>query len=113
MEYYNFPSIKRGDTFDGILFTVKVNGLVLDLTSADINMDLRITPLGEIIKHFGLGTGFTLATNPATGVFSFDEWTATVDAANYYYDIEITLGNGEIHTYIGGRWNIAQDITYT
>jgi hypothetical protein len=113
MQSYNFPNTIRGDSFDGVLFTVTVNGTPLDLSNAEIQMDLRLAPTSPIIKHFAVGTGFTIAADPTTGVFSFDSWSpVNVDVANYYYDIQITLDNGEIKTYISGRWNILQDITY-
>jgi hypothetical protein len=110
---YDFPQHVKGDTFNGVQFTVTVNAVPLDLTAAHIKMDLRLTPLGVVAESFSDGAGITIAVNPATGVFKFDAQVVNIPAATYYYDIEITLSNGVIKTYVGGRWTILQDITYT
>ena len=112
MEHYNLPSHVKGDTFNGILFTVTVNTVALDLTNAHIKMDLRLTPLGVVAKTFSDGAGITISNSPTDGKFTIDAQIIDIAAANYYYDIEITLGNGLVKTYISGRWNILQDVTY-
>lgn len=113
MQQYNFPEVKRGDSFDGVLFTMILNGSPLNLTSILINMDLRTEPSSTtIIKHFEIGDGFTINADPTTGIFSFDKWDVDVDSFNYYYDIEFeNTDTSEIKTYISGRWHILQDVT--
>lgn len=114
MAHYNFPAHIKGDTFNGILFTVTVNSAPLDLTDAEINMDLRLTPDTAVIaEHFDSdGNGITIDAVPATGKFTFDAQIINISAANYYYDIEVTFPSTAVKTYIGGRWNILQDVTY-
>jgi hypothetical protein len=112
MAHYNFPNTIRGDTFDGILFTITVNAIPADLTNAHIKMDLRLTPLGIVADTFSDGSGITISGTPTDGKFTFDAQVISIAAANYYYDIEITFSNGVIKTYIGGRWNILQDVSY-
>jgi hypothetical protein len=112
MGHYNFPDHVKGDTFDGTLFTIKVNGVPLDLNSAHIDMDLRLEPLGVIAKTFSSDTGGIIIYNPSDGQFTVDPQIVDVPAGDYYYDIEITLSNGVVKTYVGGRWKILQDITY-
>jgi hypothetical protein len=76
-------------------------------------MDLRLTPdTATAAKSFSDGSGITIDTVPTTGKFTFNAQVINIAAANYYYDIQITLQNGSIKTYIGGRWNILQDVTY-
>jgi len=114
MAHYNFPSHIKGDTFNGILFTVTINSAPLDLTDAELNMDLRLTPDTPVIaEHFDSeGNGITIDANPATGNFTFNAQIIDIPADNYYYDIEVTFPSGSVKTYIGGRWNILQDVTY-
>jgi hypothetical protein len=111
MGHFNFPDHVKGDTFDGVLFTVKVNTVALDLTSAHIDMDLRLEPLGIVAKTFSEGAGITI-TDASNGKFRIDSQIIDISAGLYYYDIEITLSNGVVKTYVGGRWKILQDVTY-
>ena len=112
---YNFPDHVRGDTFDGVQFTVTVNSLPIDLTLAIINMDLRSKLTNEVAKSFTTvnSGGLTIILPPENGQFTFDSQIIDVPAGTYAYDIEIVFSNGVVKTYIGGIWNILQDITYT
>jgi ribulose-5-phosphate 4-epimerase/fuculose-1-phosphate aldolase len=113
MVHYNFPSHTKGDTFNGVLFTITVNAVALDLTGAHIKMDLRLTPeTTTVAKSFSDGSGITIDATPTKGKFTINAQVIDIAAANYYYDIQITLQSGSIKTYIGGRWNILQDVTY-
>lgn len=114
MAKYDIPRVRKGDTWDGILFTITVNAVALNLTDASIRMDLRLSPTGIMIKRFStLITGITILTPNTDGKFTLDQWDVDVDAGNYYYDIEITLANPtEIKTWIWGNWVVAQDVTY-
>jgi len=111
---YNIPSAIRGDTFDGIKFTVNVNSAVVDLTDAVITMNMRLTPLGTIAKSFTtVNSGGLTILSPATaGEFQIDAQVIDITADEYVYDIQIVFGNGEIKTYVGGRWEVIQDVTY-
>lgn len=115
MVSYNFPNHKKGDTFNGIQFTINVNGSPLNLTGASIAMDLRLTPTGASVERFStaVGEGITISTPKTAGIFTLDTQIIDIAAGDYYYDIQITLANSTIKTYIGGRWIIEQDITYT
>ena len=94
--YYNFPNHIKGDTFDGVLFTVLVNDVALDLTDAAVDMDLRLTPTTTIVaKTFSTDNGgITIQTPKTDGKFLINAQIVNIDAADYYYDIEITLSNG-------------------
>jgi hypothetical protein len=110
---YNIPDAIKGDTFDGVLFTVTVNNTLADLTDAIIKMDLRLTPTGTVVKNFTTvnSGGLTILNPPTDGKFKLDKQVITINPDSYLYDIQITFGNGEIKTYVGGNWEIIQDIT--
>ena len=109
---YNFPDHIKGDTMQAVNFTVTVNSSALDLTGATIKMDLR-TSNGNLRKRFSSvdDDGISI-TNAAGGVFSVLEQIIDVPAMTYNYDIEITLSDDTVNTYISGTWTILQDQTY-
>jgi hypothetical protein len=113
---YDFQPVTRGDTFNGTNFTILVNDVALDLTDALIEMDLKLTPDATTsAKTFTSDNngGITIDADPTTGKFTVDAgiMDETIAVGNYYYDIEITLSNNVVKTYVGGRWNILQDVT--
>jgi hypothetical protein len=114
MAKHDLPTVRRGDTYNGSQFTLTVNSSPLDLTGASIKMDMRLTEDGVSEKRFETGgKGITIATPPTAGIFSIDQQIIdTVDFGNFFYDIEITLQNGEVKTYVWGIWPIAEDITH-
>lgn len=114
MAKYNFVNHVTGDTFNGVLFTVYVNDVALDLTGAEINMDLRETPDGTLIQRYTTvdDGGLTILDPPTDGKFQFDRQVVSVTAGVYVYDIEIILSDGTIKTYISGKWNISKDVTH-
>jgi hypothetical protein len=111
MYTYNFPPHIKGDTFEGKVFTILINGTPANLNGATIKMDLRknkkeTTPLTLRLMN---GSGITILTN---GSFQINPQVIDIPEEEYYYDIEITFASGEVHTWIGGTWPIIQDITH-
>jgi len=111
---YNFPTHIKGDTFDGALFTLSLNTVAIDLTGAIITMDLRATKDGVSAKRFTSvdDADITIDADPTLGKFSINNQIIDVDAATYYYDIQIEFPDNTIKTYISGTWHIVQDVTY-
>lgn len=111
MSNYDFKNHKKGDTFEGVAFTVTKNGSALDLTGASIRMQLREkSETGTLGATYTDGDGITI-TDPTNGVFTFDKQIIDIRAQKYYYDIEITLASGDVKSYIYGTWTITQDVT--
>ncbi len=110
---FNIPDHTKGDTFEGFDLTVSINSVPLDLTGSTIRMQLRVASSATPIKEFNteLEGGITI-TDAEVGKFSFDQQIINVDAQNYYYDIQITLADGKVYTFLTGQWNIIQDYTY-
>jgi len=111
---YDFPQIIKGDTFDGLSFTLSVNTVLVDFTDAIITMDLRLDKTGVSVKRFtSVGDADITIESPKTsGKFKFNSQIINVDAGIYYYDIQILFPNTVVKTYIEGRWTILQDVTY-
>ena len=114
MARYDFSNAVKGDTFDGVLFTLTLNGVAIDLTGATIIMDLRLTKTGTSVKRFTsvADEHITISATPTDGTFTFNDQIIDVDAADYFYDIQITFADDTVKTYIYGRWTVIQDVTY-
>jgi hypothetical protein len=97
---------KRGDTFYSVPFQITINNTALDLTGSVIKMQLRKDAGTPIIY-----TPSLTITNATNGEFKIDEQIIDVCAGVYKYDIEITLANSEVHSWISGIFEITNDIT--
>jgi hypothetical protein len=109
-DYYNFRDHKKGDTYPKTKFNAAIDGVPLNITGASIKMMLRDRSK-YVKKIFQNGEGITI-TNPAAGGFELDRQIIDIPAGEYTYDIQITLSDGSVKTYIYGAWTIKQDITY-
>lgn len=108
---FNFPDHTKDDTFEGVEFILEENGSPIDLTGASIRMMLKLTPQDDAaLTVFTPSDGLTI-TDAVNGIFQFDEQVISVDAGEYFYDIEVTDSGGKVTTYVSGRWIICQDIT--
>jgi hypothetical protein len=105
MKTVNFTH-KRGDTFYATLFNVKVNNVDLDLTGAVILMQLRKEAGGVI----ALSPDLTI-TDALGGDFQIDEQIINIPACTYQYDIQITLADDTVVTWISGLFIINDDIS--
>jgi hypothetical protein len=114
MVRYDFPSIIKGDTFNGVLFTLTLNTVPVDLTNAHINMDVRLTATGTLVKRYtsDASANITISATPTNGKFTFNQQIINIAAGNYKYDIEIELADGSIKTYVYGSFIVTQDVTY-
>ena len=109
---YNFNPHVKGDTFKAITFTVTVNDDPLDLTGASIRMQLRLSPLHPVAYELSTAGGNIEITDALDGKFQIKKHVIDFPAAVYHYDIEITLANGDVKTYVAGKWQITQDVTH-
>lgn len=107
METYDFPDHIKNDTFNGIIFTVNVNGSPLDLTSASIKASFKrnFDPTITLVTP----TGLTI-TDASGGEFKIEPFIVDWPSGTYSYDIAITLITGVIKTYIKGTWDIVEDL---
>jgi hypothetical protein len=103
---------KRGDTFAEVPFQINVNTVPLNLAGALIRMQLRTDYGGQVYLELTSvdNDGITI-TNPANGEFKINQTIIDLEAKSYKYDIEITLSNGEVNTWIQGTFNVVNDVT--
>lgn len=114
MQIYNIPEHLRGDTFDGKVFAIQKNGLALDLTDAEIKMDVRRQGILHLrLKNDpGAGEGSITITDAVGGKFRIDPQIIDIPGTTYIYEIEILFPNDVNKTYVGGSWPIREDITH-
>ena len=111
MAKYIIPSVYKGDTFDDLQFTLSIDGTPEDLTNYAIACKFRIrSKVGDEVKSISIGSGITLV-DAVNGVFKIDAFGVDWVVATYYYDIQFTLA-GVIDTYIEGKMDVIQDVTY-
>jgi len=102
----------RGDTFSEYPFQILVNSVPLDLTDAEIKIDLKKSECGIAILTLisTLNAGITI-TDAVNGSFVINEQIFTIPTFNYVYDIQITLADGRVKTWVGGLFQIINTIT--
>ena len=94
---YNFRNYKSGTTFDGVEFTINVNGTVLDISGVVIEFKFgNKTPLST-------SNGKVTITDAANGVFEIPEQILPYSAGTYNYICIFKFSNGEEKEYLKGR----------
>ena len=97
---------KRGDTFYAVPINIQINNVDLDLTDAVILMQLRKEAGGVVMF-----TPSLTITDATGGDFQIDEQIINIPACIYKYDIQITLANDTVSTWISGLFIINDDIS--
>ena len=104
---YNFPSHINGDTFDGVEFTITVNGSSLNLTSGSVVMTVLV--LGQPVLFSTVNSKMAVVGTPTSGVVEFSQQVVSFNAYGIFpYEITFYLGDGSIRTYISGTWEITR-----
>jgi hypothetical protein len=120
MYVFNFSVIK-GDTFPGqYVFQIMVDGSPLDLTDCHIKADFRaginIKPAITMESHPADVEGepqpaLIEISDPLQGKFKFAKQIIDIKAGAYIYDVQLTLANGDIFTWLKGTMTVEQDVT--
>jgi hypothetical protein len=108
---YDIVGLKRGDTWSGLKMEVKYDDVPEDITGYQIKMQVRErydapTPLISISD--GNGISFDQNDNSA---FFIDPLLIDCKYGRHCYDIQFTLPNGDIKTYLKGSFVVTPDIT--
>jgi hypothetical protein len=108
----NFTHIK-GDTFDEVAFSIKINNIALDLTGAVIKMQLKKSSdlTIALLSFTSVSAAGITITNATGGLFKINQQIIDIEVFNYAYDIQLTLANGVVKTYVSGTFSITKEIT--
>ena len=113
MQVYNI-TVKRGDTFAGVKFQYKQNGVPIDLEGAIVLMQVREEPdsnttimqfsseAGEIIIGGGDNNELTIMPKIIP---------SGAPARKCCYDVQITFPNGSVKTWVSGYFEILKDVS--
>ena len=109
----NAITFVRGDSYTKTITITSVEtGSPVNLLgcSAILTVATIANPPDDTTKLFSL-TGI-IDPNPATGVITFTPSVSNNNAIGvYYYDIQITDGDGNVRTIVKSTYTITQDIT--
>jgi hypothetical protein len=108
MATYNINCV-RGDTYNGVQFTIVKNAAPLDLTGAAIRAQIKKDSKSIPVKTLSLGAGISII-NAAQGIFQIGPFLADIPAGTYRYDVQITIGS-VVKTYISGTFIANEDQT--
>lgn len=109
---YNITGQRRGDTYPGVSFTYVKDSTAIDLTGASIRILFRGNhKTGSVTKTLTNGSGITI-DNATGGIFSIDAFIIDLPVGNNYYDVQVTLSDGTIKTYVEGYMEVLQDVSY-
>lgn len=109
---YDFPSARRGDTWDGIsTITIATNGIPINLTGATAKMEFRQTIDSPVMLTLSTENGGIVIIDPVNGVLNVPPRLVELPYQKYLYDLQITLSTGYVRTFLEGTWEIKPDIT--
>lgn len=102
----------RGDTFKKTLnFTS--NGSPLDITGSTVFFTIKKNP-NSLDTEALVQQKVTTHTNPTQGVTEINVSGAemgVLDVESYWYDIQVTLSNGDVATVLRGKFVVLVDVT--
>jgi hypothetical protein len=83
----------KGETFNGIQFTVKPAGTPMNLSDTDIIMVIKErSKTGHVVDTFRIGSGIT-KTDAVNGVFIINPFKPEYAEGFYYYHIKFVTGD--------------------
>jgi hypothetical protein len=101
----------KGDTFSEVPFEILIDAVSLDLTDALIKMQLRRNYEKDVALEFSTINNKIEIVDASLGTFKIVEQIINIEAFEYIYDLQITLANNEVETYVKGKFNIVNDVT--
>lgn len=110
---YNIADHYKGDTFDGVQFTIinSTDSLPINITGCLIKIQFKKNSNnGSIIKEITEISGITII-DAINGVFKINPFLIDWDEGRYLYDVQITFPDLSVRTYIKGTILIIQDTT--
>lgn len=101
------PTFKRGDTIGGMSLTIREKITTNPIVPASVLA--RLYRVGKVVYTF------TSVINAITGEVIIEPIPATISrtlkAGEYFYDVEYTLADGRVATYLDGTLNIEGDFS--
>lgn len=106
-------SIFRGDTQTITITVTDSDDTVFNLTDYTMKMSVKTNKTDPDISSVISSTATIAAPATGVGVFSLSTTDTTVDAGNYFYDVQINNGIIDVKTVISSTFIVKEDITKT
>jgi hypothetical protein len=100
----------RNDTLQKTVSVVDSTGSPVSFATADIKMQVRTKPDGEVLLELTEGNGLTVG-GAGNNVITISKVVAIQGCGAYYYDIQATFATGVVSTYLKGAFIVQKDIT--
>ena len=111
---YNFTPHRCGDTWKGISsITLSQNGIPIDLTESVVRIQFRSfhSVASPVVLELTSRKGQIVIPMPQQGVISIPSQNIEMPIGKYSYDLEVTLVDGTIKTYMEGVLEVIPQIT--
>lgn len=113
---HDMGQIVRGDTFSIKLNVVDKNGDPVDLTGRSIYFTMKQS-LNEPDQNAAVRYSEVISDPEATDgkavIHILPQYTSTLNATKYWYDIQLVTNQQKVHTLKRGRIEVILDVTQT
>lgn len=102
---------KKGDTWNGMVVTLKRNTIPVDLTGYTAISRFKTSLNGASVFEFKTSDNSLTIPNPIDGKIYYIGRKIDYFPNKYLFDLEITSPDGVVKTIANGSWTITQDIS--
>lgn len=100
----------RNDTLQ-LTFTIKdKDNNPVNLTTADLKLQVRSKPDGDLLLAMTEGNGLTVG-GAGNNIITVSKIIDINDCGSYVYDLQATFSSGVVSTYVKGMFIVHKDIT--
>ena len=100
----------RNDTLQLTFTLLDSAGAPISLATADVKIQVRTKPDGEVLLTMTEGDGITVG-GAGNNVVTIAKICDITGCGSYYYDLQATFASGVVSTYVRGAFIVQKDIT--
>ena len=100
----------RNDSYEQTITLLDGSGNPISLATADVKMQIRTHPDGDVMQVLTEGDGITVG-GANNNVITISKIISILTGGKYYYDLQATFADGKVQTYLRGQFIVTEDIT--
>lgn len=100
----------RNDSYQQTISILDGSGSPISLATADVKMQIRNYPDGDVLQSLTQGNGITVG-GANNNVITISKIISIQVGGKYYYDLQATFADGTVQTYLRGQFIVTEDIT--
>ena len=100
----------RNDTLELTFTITDGSAFPISLSTADVKMQIRNRPDGDILQTLTEGNGITVG-GAGNNVVTVSKVISIENGGTYAYDLQATFASGVVTTYVKGYFILYEDIT--